>query len=253
MRLSGYVHQELVAEIREGMSEPAGDVPTTFEEIPGWFATTDQDLFAWFLADGPPGDLVELGVFQGKSAVHMGRFRRPGERFTVCDLFEGAGSDESILPSARVFYATLTQRVFERNYLLFHDELPHVVRDATAAIHDHVEPGSCRFVHVDASHQYEHVRGDLLAARAMCREDGVVAFDDYRTEHTPGTAAAVWEGVVRHGLRPICVSPDKFYGTWGDPGPVQERLLSWAADHPDYLMDVQSVLGHRLLRLVRRA
>lgn len=246
------VPPELIAEIRDGMSEPAGDVPTTWDEIPGWFGPTDRDLFTWFLTDGPPGDLSELGVFHGKSAIHIGLHRRPGERFTVADLFEGAASDEAILPSARVFYSTLTQRAFERNYLLFHAELPTVVKGSTAAILDHVEPHSCRFVHVDASHKYEHVRADLLAARTMCRVDGVVAFDDYRTEHTPGTAAAVWEGVIRHGLRPICLSADKFYGTWSDPAAVQERLFAWAADHPGYLVDVQSVLGHRLLRVVGR-
>ena len=79
---------------------------------------------------------------------------------------------------------------------------------------------------------YEHVRGDLLASRKLLQPTGVVVFDDYRTEHTPGTAAAVWEAMATEGLAVVCVSANKFYGTWGNASTMQDQLLSIVARSP---------------------
>jgi hypothetical protein len=230
-----------------------GPAPRTLDDVPGWLKFTDQMLFEWFLTrpGAPPGDLLELGVFQGKTSIHMGRFRRAGEIFTVCDLFDLARADDSIRPGARKAYADLTQATFERNFLAFHDELPTIVRGRTDTIVSRVAPATCRFVHIDASHMYEHVRGDLLSARKLACMDGIVVFDDYRTEHTPGTAAAVWEAVAVEGLRIICVTANKFYGTWGDATAIQEQLIEMIAGRSDHRCDLQSVMGQRLIRVVR--
>ncbi len=57
--------------------------------LPGWFSPLDFDLFDWFLSQQrKPGDLLEIGVFKGQSAVPIGGHQRAGERFTVCDIFE---------------------------------------------------------------------------------------------------------------------------------------------------------------------
>ena len=227
--------------------------PRSVDDVPGWLKFTDKMLFEWFLTrPGPAGDLLELGVFQGKSAIHMGQFLRPDDTFTVCDLFDLARDDHSIRPGARRAYADLTQATFERNYLAFHPRLPTVVRGRTDTIVYHVAPATCRFVHIDASHMYEHVRGDLLSARKLACANGIVVFDDYRTEHTPGTAAAVWEAVALEGLRIVCVTANKFYGTWGDASTMQDELIEMIAGRADHRCDVQSVMGQRLVRVVAR-
>lgn len=232
-----------------------GAPPRTLNDVPGWLTRTDKMLFAWLLGRQnrveTPGDLLEMGVYQGKTAIHIAAFRRAGERVTVCDLFDFARAEESIRPGARKAYATLTQDTFERNYLAFHDELPTIVRGMTDTIAEHVEPASCRFAHIDASHMYEHVHGDAMTARTLLREDGVIVFDDYRTEHCPGTAAAVWEAVATSGLQVICVSANKFYGTWGDAKRVQDDLIEHIASLGDHRCDVQQVMGQRLLRIAR--
>jgi Methyltransferase domain len=234
-----------------------GPAPQRLDDVPGWLTTTDNFLFRWFLERQNrlehPGDLLELGVFQGRSAIHIGSYRKPDERFTVCDLFDHARDEESIRPGARKAYANLTQAIFERNYLAFHDELPAIVRGLTETIVDHVAPGTCRFAHIDASHMYEHVRGDLIAVRSLLRTDGIVVFDDYRTEHCPGTAAAVWEAMATEGLRVVCVSANKFYGTWGNATPMQDDLIEHVASRSDHRCDLQRVMGQRLVRLAKIA
>lgn len=206
-----------------------------YKDVPGWFAPIDQAAFAWILQfqnrTAPPGDLLELGAFKGKSAIVIGKHRKPGERFTVCDLFDDIVTSDAAHDTEKRFFLgqSLTQAEFERNYLAFHPELPDIVRAPTATITEHVAPGSCRFVHIDASHVYENVREDTRSARRVLRENGVVAFDDFRKPQTLGTAAAVWEAVLNEGLRPIVNTDFKLYATWGDPAPIQAEIVRRAA------------------------
>ncbi|MFD6435123.1 class I SAM-dependent methyltransferase [Streptomyces venezuelae] len=228
--------------------------PTTLEEVPGWFWPLDQRLFAWFLGEGaagtPPGDLLEMGCYLGKSTVVMGRFLRPGEKMTVCDLF---GSDDGYTKEAtKAFYQkSLTRRAFEANYTAFHDTLPELVEGRTDLLPGIVEDASCRFAHIDASHMYDDVRDDILTAKNALREDGVLVLDDYRTEHTPGVAAATWEAVFHHGLRPVMLSSNKLYGTWGDPAPLRDALLEELHAMPNCAPEIQHIAGLDVLRASR--
>ncbi|TDB88622.1 class I SAM-dependent methyltransferase [Actinomadura sp. KC216] len=230
--------------------------PTALDDVKGWFPKIDQMLFTWFLERqerlGQTGDLVELGSYLGKSAILMGRHRRPEETFTVCDLFDSEAPDDSNQAEMNGSYASLTRTAFEANYRAFHDRLPEIIQAPTSVILDHVEPESCRFVHVDASHLYEHVRGDIQAARVMLPDTGVIVCDDYRSEHTPGVAAAVWEAVAVSGLRPVCVTTQKLYGTWGDADTLQDDLLEWLGGQDNVWHEIQRVAGRRLIRVKGR-
>ncbi|EGX57505.1 hypothetical protein SZN_22576, partial [Streptomyces zinciresistens K42] len=237
------------------VTEPtaAAPSPRTLDDVPGWFPALDQVLFDWVLARqraaGLRGDLLEIGVYLGKSAIFLGERLAPGERYTVCDLFEGDAPDDANRAESRKSYAALTRSAFEQNYLSFHDELPRVLQGPSSVVPGEVDPGSCRFVHIDGSHLYEHVRADITAARDLLLPDGVVVLDDFRSEHTPGVAAAAWEAVLNRGLRPICLSSQKLYGTWGDPGEAQDALLETVRARTDCRLSLQEAAGHRIVRL----
>ncbi|MEU9476328.1 class I SAM-dependent methyltransferase [Streptomyces sp. NPDC048191] len=227
--------------------------PRRLDDVPGWFPVLDQLLFDWFLnrqeSARMRGDLLEVGVYMGKSAIFTGRHRQPGEKYTVCDLFEGDAPDDANQAESAKSYGALTRRVFEDNYLSFHEELPRVLQGPSSLVPAEVEPGSCRFVHIDASHLYEHVHGDIGAAHELLMPDGIVVLDDFRSEHTPGVSIATWEAVLNRGLRPVCLSTQKLYGTWGDPEPVQEELLAMVRERSDCHLSVQQAAGHRIVRL----
>ncbi|WDV54056.1 class I SAM-dependent methyltransferase [Streptomyces coeruleorubidus] len=226
--------------------------PGELADVPGWFPPLDQMLFTWFLErqqkQGMRGDLLELGVYMGKSAILLGHHLQDGEQFTVCDLFEGDAPDEANKAESTKSYASLTQQAFERNYLSFHDTLPTVIAAPSSVVADKVAPDSCRFVHIDASHLYEHVHGDIGAAHDILVPEGIVVLDDFRSEHTPGVSVAAWEAVLNRGLRPVCLSTQKLYGTWGDPEPLQEELLEMLRQRTDCGLSVQEAAGHRLVR-----
>lgn len=228
--------------------------PGSLDDVPGWFHEVDQHLFHWFLnrqeESKTPGDLVELGVYLGKSTILIGEHQRPDDTFVVCDLFGAPAPDDDNDAESTKSYKDLTREEFEFNYRAFHDELPVVVQAPTGMILDHVRPDSCRFVHVDASHLYRHVRVDVQTARTMLNDDGIVVFDDYRSPHTPGVSAAVWEAVLTLGLKPVALSPQKFYGTWGDAESTRRELIAWTTERPGFTADVQEVSGHELVRVV---
>jgi hypothetical protein len=236
--------------------DPAGEelpAPTSLDEVKGWFFPADQVLFDWFLTRQneltEPGDLLEIGAYMGKSAIFMGSYLRNGETFTVCDLFDSPAQDDANSAEMRYSYPTLTRRSFESNYLSFHDGLPQVIQGLSSLVRDRVQAASCRFTHIDGSHLYEHVRGDIENARTVLRPHGIVALDDYRSEHCPGVAAAVWEAVAAGGLNPVCVTGTKLYGTWGDPAPVREQLLEFLAGRDDLWHGVEAVAGDQLVRV----
>lgn len=231
--------------------------PSSLAEVKGWFDNLDQLLFDWLLARqhrlGTKGGLLELGAYLGKSAAFLGGYLNPGESLTVCDLFDSPAEDDRNLREMQRSYATLTRRAFEANYLAFHDTLPSIVQAPTSSLAGRLEAGSFRFVHVDASHLYEHVHGDIALARdALTADGGIVALDDYRAEHTPGVAAATWGAVLTGGLRPVCISGRKFYGTWGDPEPVRGELIAWFEAQPGAWHEVQSIAGHEVVRVSGR-
>jgi hypothetical protein len=229
-------------------------LPRELDDVPGWFPVLDQLLFNWFLdrqeAAGERGDLLEVGVYMGKSAIFLGRHLQEGESYTVCDLFESDAPDDANAAEATKSYrSTLTRRAFEANYLAFHDELPRVLQGPSSIVPGEVKPRSCRFVHIDASHLYEHVQGDITTARDILLPGGVVVLDDFRSEHTPGVSIAAWEAVLNRGLNPVCLSTQKLYGTWGDPGPLQEALLEMVAGRDNCHLSNQRAAGHRVIRL----
>lgn len=232
------------------MAAPTTEV--SIDDIPGWFPWMDQRVFEHFLSGDavvPRGDLVELGVYLGKSATLIGRFKAPDETFTVCDLFGGEAGDASNSEENSRHYRDLSRLKFEQHYLSVHSELPVVIQDLSSAIVDHVRPSSARFVHVDASHLYEHVVTDVASARTMLVPDGVVVFDDFRGAHTPGVSAAVWEAIFTKGLHVICMTAQKLYATFGDAGPHQERLVSWLSDFGKLSWETQMIGGAEVVRI----
>src|SRR5262249_6671961 len=120
------------------------------DEVPGWFTEVDASLFravdAAQRGAGVRGDLLEVGVFLGKSAVLLGYLVRPDEELVAWDLFSG----ERLAGEADAqFYRELTQAAFEENYARFH------ARAATAYARPSSEIPAAglgrrfRFVHVD--------------------------------------------------------------------------------------------------------
>lgn len=221
--------------------------------IPGAFWSPDTEIFRLLLGarSVAPGDLAELGTSFGASAILIGAFKSSDEVFTVVDLFEEEAPDEANEIENRHSYPGLTRQSFEQNYLQFHEDLPVIIQGSSETISQHARHGVHRFVHVDASHLYDHVCKDIAAAKVLLRSDGVLVLDDFRAEHTPGVAAAAWRAVLMDGLQLIVLSPNKMYATWGSPLPTQSLILDWAS-RVGIPYEMQLINGREVVRLTAR-
>ncbi|UVS78686.1 class I SAM-dependent methyltransferase [Actinokineospora sp. UTMC 2448] len=216
------------------------------DDVPGWFFPADALLFR--AVDelqgerGITGDLLEIGVYQGKSAILIGCFPRAGERFAVCDVFgdldalSAENRDEST-----TYYPGYERAAFERNYLRFHAELPDVHAVASARLPDLLPAGSFRFAHIDGGHSYDVVRQDIATVRRLLGPGGVVVLDDWSTSHAPGVGRALWAAFADGGLIPLAFTPGKFYATWDADGLTGADFAGWAAGHAE----LESTYEHR--------
>lgn len=139
----------------------------------GAFYRPDRDMFRVLLEATHEigGELAELGVLLGQSAVLVGDYLAEGEIFTVIDLFESAAPDSANESENSDSNPGLTRKAFEDNYLRLHPELPVVIQGLSGTIVEHAKHAGHRFVHVDASHLFEHVVEDIVAARILLKPD----------------------------------------------------------------------------------
>lgn len=190
-----------------------------FDSIPGWMHYSDLMTFGKILEEQlrddvrVQGDLLEIGCYQGKSAIAMGYGLRAGEALHVCDLF---GEEvPGISTEGMDAYEGLNQTSFEANYRRFHPDDPPVVYPcaSTGGLRDQLNGRKFRFIHIDGGHAYEVVAKDINLAVDVSSNGAVIALDDYRTAHTPGTAAAIWSAVAHGILFPFALTEVKMYAT----------------------------------------
>ena len=183
------------------------------DQVDGWFFGADVDLFSELLAcqaaEDIKGDLLEIGAYQGKSAILMGYSLRDDEELVICDLFGGVMDHADISSISREDYSGLDQQQFLANWDRFHTRRPtlEVCESSELDLGDRV----LRFSHIDGCHNYQCVAKDISLAVTHTAERGVIALDDYRGFRTPGVAAAVWQAVGNGLLFPFAATYMKIY------------------------------------------
>src|SRR5665213_1403523 len=158
--------------------------------MPGWFERADAELFSAIdLAQrtaGLVGNILEIGCYQGSSAILLEYLRRPNERLVVCDLFQEVATTLDDFHHQTNSYSDLSRESFEVNFLRFHKILPEIIAGSSTMLTSMNLGRTFRLIHVDGSHEYDIVRSDLLLAKSLLMPGGFVIFHDIITLHTPG-------------------------------------------------------------------
>ncbi|HEX2056278.1 MAG TPA: class I SAM-dependent methyltransferase [Nitrospiraceae bacterium] len=229
------------------------------KNIGGWFYEEDafvlEAIHKIQTSHHIGGDILEIGAYQGKSAAFLGFLLQPAERLVVCDLFEQHGVNAENRAEKAVWYSSLNRREFERHYLEVHAHLPRILACRSSAVKRVGNLGATfRLIHIDGSHLYHIVKQDLLTASELLKKGGIIAIDDYRTEHTPGVAAAAWEAALSSKLIPLCLTPQKMYATCKDTDVAWlGKLKRWGQTQDEFQVATEKVYGKHLLRLSRNA
>lgn len=183
------------------------------DKVDGWFFEADVELFSHLLArqtaEGISGDMLEIGTYQGKSAILMGYGLRDDEELVICDLFEAVVDHTHGSPSPRDQYSGLDQQQFLANWDRFHTRRP-IIEVCESSQLDLGER-ALRLAHIDGCHAYPCVAHDIELAVRHTAGRGVVVLDDYRGVETPGVAAAVWQAVGNGVLFPFAATYMKLY------------------------------------------
>lgn len=221
------------------------------DTVRGWLSPTDARLLR--LADaaqrsaGVTGDILEIGAYEGKSAILLGFLARPGEEVVVCDLFDQAPADEANRAESAYWYPDLSRSAFEANYVAWHGRLPTIVAQSSTELGRLGWPARFRLVHVDGAHTHDVVRADVATSRQLSVDGAIAVFDDYRREGLPGVAAAVWAAVADNGLVPVCLSGAKLYATWAEPDSALCRTFREHVRQSGLPVDNQPINGHEVL------
>ena len=203
----------IALEEARAMTDPSIPYTAQMDTIDGWFYAIDVDFFSNLLAyqrtEDIKGNMLEIGTYQGKSAILMGYGLRDDEELVICDLFSAVMDHADIPLNRRQQYSGLEQEEFLANWDRFHTRRPtlEVCESSELDLGDQV----FRFIHVDGCHSYQCVAKDISLAVTHTAKRGVIAMDDYRAVEAPGVAAAIWQAVGNGFLFPFAATYMKIY------------------------------------------
>lgn len=152
-----------------------------FGAVEGWFALQSAALFDIFLTDqaerGVKGDMMEIGVAYGRSALLMALHAQKGEKLWLNDINESLL--KQVAPRISEVAGSQAQLLFEPSKKLKPRDLP--------------KPKSVRFHHIDGDHGRGAQHVDLAIADRIVSEDGLVVLDDFPTLSFLGLMVGVLE------------------------------------------------------------
>jgi hypothetical protein len=160
-----------------------GEAWRAIDAVEGWF--TRESFVLWnalLKRQRPSGALMEIGVFQGRSASALERQLREGERLILCDPLLEHG-----IPAA--LGGTPPERLVV---------LPQSSSTLCGAPELAEHRGRVRFLSVDGDHSGVAVYNDLKLADELLAPGGVVALDDFFSPQYPQVTAATYRYLDRH-------------------------------------------------------
>jgi len=155
------------------------------KEVPGWFYPIDVIILYGILSEiqkDLKGDVCEIGVAYGKSAITVSNFKQPTDNLYLYDIF----SDE-------------TKNIAEENIRRFgkNENLHWRIKDTTdLRFNDFDFHNALKFLHIDGCHEHFAVLNDLTLFSGKMDEMGVIVIDDFSDYEYPGVNSAVCEFIL---------------------------------------------------------
>lgn len=156
-----------------------------WNQINGWFDLSQAIAIQTFVKQLPPrSKLVELGSFQGRSSVAIAAVLPPESVLYCVDHFQGSEEHKQWNLDVSNLLEAFTSNI-ERFGVK--DKIYTLSMSTTEAAQK-FEPESVDLVLVDAAHDYDSVKADLLHWYPKLKPGGYLFCDDYQPE---------WPGVMR--------------------------------------------------------
>jgi hypothetical protein len=209
-----------------GMFSPIGASPLQrylkdFPDIPGFFQFESMVIWDFLLTAqerlGVKGNLLEIGVYKGKSAVLAALYMRPEEWCVFVDISPMPESEAAIRkfrPANNLFLQCRS------GDLMSHREL----REAA---------GTFRWCHVDADHTGYSTMHDMEVAAYLLRESGIICIDEFFNFRYPQLTAAVYQFLAARpfDFKMLFCGANKCYqelSEFSSSPPLGRRRAAWA-------------------------
>ncbi len=194
-------------------------------DLGGWLHPQAAAMIA-FLLDcqenkGLQGNLMEIGVFRGRTAMLLGLYGRSGETFVMCDISFPEGVKEEIQSATSAQCTFLEKQSFHINAA---SDLPP-------------QQDKFRFVHIDGNHSGTDVTHELRLSDALLHPDGIICVDDFFNPMYPQITDAVLQYIRQnpYGLTMFLVGYNKVF--LGRPTRVHSYMKTIENALPEYLRD----------------
>jgi hypothetical protein len=159
------------------------------------FSMAAMDSLLAFQAErAVKGDMVELGVFHGKSAAILARRLSADEKLHLYDIADYFDREALAKTGASMaFNIGSTEDLSRRDF--------------------RQHRGKVRFCHIDASHMFEPTLHEMALADYMLAEDGILCLDDYTNLNYSQILAATFKYLFtrRTDLTMFMVTDEKAY------------------------------------------
>jgi SAM-dependent methyltransferase len=157
--------------------------------------------------NGISGDVLEIGVHHGRSAVAIASLRGSGREFFTIDLFED-------LQAQNISSSGLGNKsAFLRNMSKFYENLDFLrLLTVNSGDLSAKELGTdFSFCHVDGGHSATETYADLALTHQLLKPGGLIALDDYFNPAFPGVCEGAIKFMLDHenGLTPIAIGFNK--------------------------------------------
>ena len=179
--------------------------------IAGYFTVDAALMFLAYnqllAAQGISGDVLEIGVHHGRSAIIVGSMTGSERKFVAVDLFED-------LQHHNVSHSgSGNETEFLRNMGRFFNDLSFVktIKGNSTALSSEALGSEFSFCHIDGGHTPEETFRDLDLCCRLLKPGALLALDDYFNPAFPGVSEGANEFRLAHGnkLKPIAIGFNK--------------------------------------------
>ena len=178
-------------------SETIDKYDLLFNDVEGGYGRDSQLIFDFLLqfqSNNVIGDILEIGVWKGKSAGMLGIHTRDNETLMLVDIEDR-------------FSSTLSEKLPTLNYST------HIMSSFQMSFDANLCSRSYRFIHIDARHDASYVWSELEFANEHLKETGIVCIDDFFSVAYPQVTQATYEylAIHKHEIFMFLVGGNKAY------------------------------------------
>ena len=187
------------------------------KEVEGWFYPIDIIVMYGILnvvQEKVFGDICEVGVAYGKSAIALSNFKRKNDNLYLYDIFP--------------------EHIFEKaksNIKNFGDDEKLIWRiEDTTQIENAQFQNTLRLLHIDGCHEHSAVLSDLQFFSKYMSDAGIIVLDDFNDYEYPGVnSAAIEYSLAKYNnknWRVIAICDNKAYMCQKSFAPTYQILLA---------------------------